>query len=107
MTGGNVRPPRKLRDVRPVYPAHLATKGVGGTVLLEARIGTDGFVREVTVVETGWSTNAAGTARSDTALADFGKAAADAVRQWQFDSTLLNCVATEVAMMVRVTFEID
>ena len=38
--------------------------------------------------------------------AEFGKAAADAVRQWQFDSTLLNCVATEVAMMVRVTFEI-
>lgn len=91
-TGGNVRPPRKLRDVRPVYPAQLATKGIGGSVLLEARIGTDGFVREVTVV--------------DAPHAELGKAAADAVRQWQFDSTLLNCVATEVAMMVRVTFEV-
>ena len=92
VSGGKVRPPRKLRDVRPAYPAQLAAKGIGGSVLLEARIGTDGFVREVTVV--------------DAPHAEFGKAAADAVRQWQFDSTLLNCVATEVVMMVRVTFEI-
>jgi TonB family protein len=92
VSGGKVRPPRKLRDVRPAYPAQLAAKGIAGSVLLEARIGTDGFVREVTVV--------------DAPHAEFGKAAADAVRQWQFDSTLLNCVATEVAMMVRVTFEI-
>ena len=92
MSGGKVRPPRKLRDVKPAYPAQLAAKGIGGSVLLEARIGTDGFVREVTVV--------------DAPHAEFGKAAADAVRQWQFDSTLLNCVATEVVMMVRVTFEI-
>lgn len=92
VTGGNVRPPRKVRDVRPAYPAHLAAKGIVGTVLLEARIGTDGYVREVAV------TNAA--------QPDLGKAAADAVRQWQFTSTLLNCAATEVAMMVRVTFEV-
>jgi TonB family protein len=91
-TGGNVRPPRKLRDVRPVYPTHLATKGIGGNVLLEGRIGSDGFVREVTI--------------RDAPHADLGKAAADAVRQWQFDSTLLNCVATEVVMVVRVTFEV-
>ena len=79
--------------MRPVYPSQLATKGIEGSVLLEARIGTDGFVREATVLEA--------------PHADLGKAAVDAVRQWQFDSTLLNCVATEVAMMVRVTFEID
>jgi TonB family protein len=70
----------------------MATKGIGGAVFLEARIGTDGFVREVVAVEA--------------PHADLAKAAVDAVRQWQFTSTLLNCVATEVVMMVRVTFEV-
>ena len=30
--------------------------------------------------------------------------AVDAVRQWEFDSTLLNCVPIEVQMNVSVTF---
>ena len=42
---------------------------------------------------------------TDTPHGDLGKAAADAVRQWQFTPTLLNCVGTEVLMKVRVTFE--
>jgi TonB family protein len=91
-TGGHVRPPMKIRDTRPLYPPHLAAKGIGGTVLLDARIGTDGYVRDIAVVET--------------PHADLGKAASDAVRQWQFTSTLLNCVASEVVMKVRVTFEV-
>ena len=90
--GGNIRPPAKIRDVRPQYPAHLAANGIGGTVFLEARIGTEGYVKDVTVVET--------------PHADLAKAAADAVRHWQFTPTLLNCVRTDVTMMVRVTFEV-
>ena len=88
-TGGNIRPPMKLRDVRPIYPAHL--EGTGGAVVLNARIGIDGAVRTVDVVES-----------ADPSLA---AAAEDAVRQWQFDPTLLNCVPIEVAMKVHVTFK--
>ena len=46
-TGGNIRPPWKLLDVRPVYPPRLREAKIGGTVDLEARIGTDGSVTEV------------------------------------------------------------
>ncbi len=88
--GGNIRPPAKLRDVRPEYPAALRAAKVGGTVNMEARIGTDGTVREM---------------RADpSAHPDLAAAAMEAVRGWRFDETLLNCVPIEVSMNVSVTF---
>ena len=83
--GGNIRPPHKVKDVRPGYP------GVDGSVELAATIGTDGSVVDVQVVKADRSELAA--------------AAIDAVRQWEFDSTLLNCVPIEVHMNVSVTFK--
>jgi TonB family protein len=88
--GGQVRPPAKLKDVRPVYPVHLAMQGVEGTVTLTARIGTDGMVEDVQVVSA--------------PHADLGHAAADAVRAWEFDETLLNCKPIAVTMNVTVNF---
>ena len=88
--GGNIRPPMKIKHVAPVYPANLAAAGVDGSVALQSRIGTTGIVEEVTVVS---SPNP-----------ELAEAAAAAVRQWQFDSTLLNCVPVEVQMKVTVNF---
>ena len=48
--GGKIRPPTKLTDIRPVYPEHLSSTGVGGTVVMDALIGTDGNVRDVTTI---------------------------------------------------------
>ena len=88
--GGNIRPPMKLKDVRPIYDAHLAAQGVEGTVLLKAVIGTDGAVENLDVVST--------------PHAELGYAAADAVRQWEFTETLLNCKPVPVTMTVTVNF---
>lgn len=82
--GGNIRPPHKVKDVRPGYP------GVDGKVELVAMIGTDGSVAEVQLVSAD--------------RPELGPAAIDAVRQWEFDSTLLNCVPIEVQMNVSVSF---
>jgi TonB family protein len=82
--GGNLRPPRKIRDVRPEYP------GVEGSVSLAARIATDGSVSEVRVVKSDRP------ALESTAIA--------AISQWQFDATLLNCVPVDVLMNVSVSF---
>lgn len=90
--GGNIRPPHKVKDVRPVYPADLAAKGVAGTVQLQATIGPDGVVDQVDVVSTPHP--------------DLGAAASTAVRQWEFDSTLLNCMAIPVSMKVTVNFSV-
>ena len=82
--GGNIRPPRKVKDVAPGYP------GFPGNVELVATIGTDGSVTDVQIV------------KAD--RPELGLAAIDAVRQWEFDSTLLNCVPIEVQMNVSVSF---
>jgi beta-lactamase regulating signal transducer with metallopeptidase domain len=89
--GGNVRPPRRIRDVKPVYPASLRGTGTEGAVVLDAVIGLDGFLKDVRVHEP-----------ANRELAD---ALVTAVNQWQWDSTLLNCVPTEVAITVTGRFE--
>ena len=48
--GGNIRPPRKLVDVKPVYPATMRDAGREGVVPIEAIIGRDGSVTSVRVV---------------------------------------------------------
>ena len=83
--------PLKFVDMRPVYPASLASTGTSGNVLLRAIIGTDGNVRDVAVVS---ATNP-----------EFATSAVTAVRQWEFSETLLNCQAMEVTMNVIVNFD--
>jgi TonB family protein len=89
--GGNIRAPRKLVDVKPVYPAAMRAAGREGVVPIEALIGVDGSVTSVRVV-------------SAQVHPDFAIAAADAVRQWRFTPTLLNGAAVEVTMTVTVAF---
>ena len=92
-TGGRVRPPRKLKDVRPIYPPSLRESGTSGKVGLKATIAVDGTVRDVQVV--------------NSVHPDLDNAAIEAVRQWLFDGTLLNCTPTEVTMNVSVDFGIE
>jgi TonB family protein len=89
--GGKILPPRKLVDVKPIYPDQLKAANVGGVVTMEAVIGTDGAVREVRTVKGPHP--------------DLEAAAVEAVRQWQFTTTLLNCDPIEVAMHVTVNFQ--
>jgi TonB family protein len=91
--GGNIRPPRKLRHVAPAYPEGLKAAGIGGTVNLDATIGVDGNVRQVD------------PAPNQTVDPGLVSAAMDAVNQWEFDGTLLNCVPVEVQMDVAVFFD--
>ena len=89
-SGGRVRPPRKLKDVRPIYPKDLIDSGIGGTVVLRATIGTDGTVRDINVVKG--------------VHPGLDAAAVEAVRQWQFDGTLLNCTPVEVVFNTTLNF---
>jgi protein TonB len=84
--GGQIRTPRKLFHVSPVYPAGAPA----GLVRLETVIDPNGFVTETKV--------------TNDAPPNLAQAAIEAVRQWEFDPTLLNCVAVPVRMSVRVDF---
>jgi TonB family protein len=89
-SGGTIEQPVKIRDVTPAYPAALYDAGVEAQLVLDARIGTDGAIRDVRAVSP--------------AHPDFEAAAIEAVRQWRFTQTLLNCVPIEVSMTVHVNF---
>lgn len=93
LVGGKILPPAKLLDVRPIYPENLRTARVGGTVTMDAVIGTDGLVREVNNVKGPHP--------------DLEVAAANAVRQWQFSATLLNCEPIDVDMKVTTSFKVQ
>ena len=90
--GGNVKPPTKIRDVKPIYPADAEAASVQGVVILEATIEPAGNVRNARVL------------RGQPLL---DQAAIDAVQQWQYVPTLLNGVAVPVIMTVTVNFTLD
>ncbi len=91
--GGNIRPPIKIFDVRPYYPASALSSSASGAVVLEARIGTEGNVEDVKTVST--------------PNPDLAASAIDAVRQWQFEPTYLNCVAIPVNMSITANFQLE
>ena len=88
--GGNILQPWKVADVKPKYPLDLQSANVGGVVTLDALIGTDGTVRDVRVVS---GVNP-----------ELDNAAVEAVRQWEFSTTLLNCTPMELHMGVTANF---
>jgi TonB family protein len=88
--GGNLKPPKKLLHVSPKFRQAWVDAGVQGSVLLQARIGTDGKISSVEVVSPSHQE------LEDEALA--------AVSQWQFSPTYLNCEPVEVRMFVTVSF---
>lgn len=92
--GGNIRVPRKLQDVRPIYPDSMRTAAREGVVPLDAIIGEDGSVTSVRVL-------------SADVHPDFAIAAVDAVRQWRFSPTLLNGKPIEVVMTVTIAFSLS
>jgi TonB family protein len=92
--GGNIKPPRKLVDVRPIYPQAMRDAGIDGLVSLNALIDTEGKVASVHLA-------------GSQAHPELAKAAIEAVKQWQFSSTLLNGEKVELLMTVTVAFTLQ
>jgi TonB family protein len=90
--GGSVRAPKKVVDVKPEYPADARAAKIEGVVILGIVIGEDGSVIGTTVL------------RSIPAL---DQAAVDAVRQWEFEPTVLNGEPVEIEMAVTINFTLQ
>ena len=84
--GGDIRAPRKLHHVAPIYPSVAAQARISGTVILEATISPSGEVVNVTILRSVPLLDAAAVA---------------AVRQWRYDPPRLN--GTPVAVLLTVT----
>jgi TonB family protein len=87
--GGRIMPPKKIKDVPPVYPAIAQSARVSGQVTIEATIGADGKIVDAKVVRS---------------IPLLDQAALDAVRQWEYLPTMLNGVPVPVIVTVTINF---
>jgi TonB family protein len=90
--GGKIRPPTKVKDVQPVYPAAAKSARVSGVVIVEATIGADGKVIDAKVLRS---------------VPMLDQSALDAVKQWEFTPTLLNGKPVPVVMTVTINFKLQ
>lgn len=86
-----MRPPSKIRDAAPVYPAIAQAARVEGTVIIDAVIDEQGRVQSARVLRS---------------IPLLDEAALTAVREWAYTPTLLNGVPVPVVMTVTVTFRL-
>jgi protein TonB len=89
--GGEIKEPKKIKHVEPVYPRIAMTAKVQGMVIIEATIARDGSVKNARVLRP---------------VALLQEAALEAVKQWRYTPTLLNGSPVEVLMTVTVNFQL-
>lgn len=90
--GGDVKPPVKLVDAKPVYPEDARAAGIAGVVILGIVIGEDGSVSETQVLRS---------------IPELDQAAIEAVSQWKYEPTVLKGEPVEVEMTVTVNFTLQ
>ena len=90
--GGNIKPPIKLKDVRPVYPQDAQQARIQGVVVIELRIDEEGRVSDAEILRS---------------VPELDQSAIDAVRQWEFQPTLMNGAAIPVIMVATVQFTLQ
>lgn len=90
--GGNIRPPTKIADAKPVYPVDATQARIQGVVIIEVLVGDGGKVQDARVLRS---------------IPLLDQAALDAVRQWVFTPTLVNGSAVPVIMTVTVNFTLQ
>lgn len=89
--GRDVKEPKVLRRIEPVYTEEAKAAGAAGAVVLEVTIDRSGFVRDAAVMLP------MGHGLSESAV--------EAVKQWQFEPSLRQGVPVEVVQEVRVDFK--
>jgi TonB family protein len=91
MVGDQIKPPRLLTSVSPVYPENARVSRIEGVVILAARTDEKGQVIDVKIL---------------TSIPSLDKAAIDAVRQWKYEPLLINGKPTPVVFTVTVRFQL-
>ncbi len=90
--GGQIKEPKKLKNINPTYPDIAKQARVQGVVILECTISPQGKVTDVKVLR---------------GIPLLDAAAIEAVKQWVYSPTLLNGVPVPVIMTVTVNFRLS
>ena len=87
--GGQIKTPKLLKKVDPVYPELAKQARAGALIILEATVDATGHVQEVRVLRS---------------APLFDEAAVEAVKQWAYRPLLLNGVPTPFIVTVTLNF---
>jgi TonB family protein len=90
--GSPMKPPLKIKDVKPTYPALAQRARVSGVVVIEGIVDVDGRVRCARVLR---------------AVPLLDQAALDAVSQWEFAPFSLNGTPTPFRLTMTVNFTLQ
>ena len=86
---GDVKPPKIVKQVDPVYPDEARKAGVEGVVILEAKADEQGNVVDARILRS---------------VAPLDQAAIDAVKQWKYEPLVIGGKARQVLFTVTVRF---
>jgi TonB family protein len=89
---GDVKPPKLVKQVNPVYPAEARKAGVEGVVILEAKADEQGNVVDARILRS---------------VAPLDQAAIEAVKQWKYEPMILDGKARKVLFTVTVRFTLE
>lgn len=90
--GGNVQAAKIVEQAEPIYPAAALEAKISGTVVLHAVVNTDGSVKEISYVS---------------GPKELAESAIEAVRQWKYQTTLLNGEPVEVDTTINVVYQLS
>jgi len=91
MAGGEIKPPRLVKQVAPVYPEEARKNGIEGVVILAAKTNEKGEVAAIKVL---------------TSVPALDQAAVDAVMQWKYEPLLIKGKPTPVVFTITVKFQL-
>jgi periplasmic protein TonB len=90
--GGQIKAPRLLKNVTPVFPELAARAGLNALIILELRVSETGVITSAQILR---------------GHPLFDESALEAVRQWRYAPLLLNGVPTPFVVNVTVNFRLN
>jgi len=88
---GDIKPPKLIKRVEPVYPEAASKKGIQGTVILEAKIDESGRVIDGLILRS---------------VPELDQAAMDAIKQWVYEPMVINGKPMKALFTVTVRFQL-
>jgi protein TonB len=88
---GGVATGMLLKKVQPEYPLYAKSVGIQGTVVLQAKISEDGFIKDLHVIS---------------GPAELQQASLEAAKQWVYRPYLLNGEPVEVMTTINIIFNL-
>jgi len=86
---GEIKPPKRIKGVDPIYPEEAKKEGIEGVVILEATTGIYGRVQETKILRS---------------IPELDQAAIDAVMQWVYEPFMIDGKPRGVIFTVTVVF---